>query len=271
MIKFYPVWLGWEVSVLAGKRPAGPRVDTRSFTGSGTNLGPRGSKLYKNYPTDITEYNFVQSLLRPTNSFENTSTVSFLLQTTRPVYAIINGLTKCYTRKHIVWNDLDEDNNRCNRDVNRDAETISSCHDPRDSPSLFTTPSSTLIAVLSSPVVAIIEAKYRDISQTQRQLRPQGLRASFADTKANLQELENERRSCDSFSTRRLFDIGIDRYRTNVELGRLDWSSAEEATDTRRQGDGEGTCPVKQQGMRLWGTIRLAYEENKGVSQKQRA
>ncbi|OAD46942.1 hypothetical protein WN48_07842 [Eufriesea mexicana] len=41
MIKFYPVWLGCEVSVLAGNRPAGPPVDTRSFIGSGTILGPR--------------------------------------------------------------------------------------------------------------------------------------------------------------------------------------------------------------------------------------
>ncbi|OAD62731.1 hypothetical protein WN48_07547 [Eufriesea mexicana] len=39
----------------------------------------------------------------------------------------------------------------------------------------------------------------------------------------------------------------------DAKLGRLDWSSAEEATDTRRQGDGEGTCPIKQRGMRFWG------------------
>ncbi|OAD58921.1 hypothetical protein WN48_09912 [Eufriesea mexicana] len=47
--------------------------------------------------------------------------------------------------------------------------------------------------------------------------------------------------------------------------------SAEEATNTRRQGDREGTCPIKQRGMRFWGTIRQGYEENKEVTQKQRA
>ncbi|OAD55617.1 hypothetical protein WN48_04493 [Eufriesea mexicana] len=42
----------------------------------------------------------------------------------------------------------------------------------------------------------------------------------------------------------------------DTKLGRLDWSLAEEAANTRRQGDGERTRPIKQRGMRFWGTIR---------------